>query len=131
MSEKTELGPCTPFFVVSNLEQSIAHYVDRLGFECRLVAPESEPFFAILARGSAQIMIKKIGDSVKPSPNHERHEWARWDAFIHASEPDSLASEFSRRKVRFHRELSNTDENLRGFEIADPDGYVCFFGRPI
>ncbi|MGF1475788.1 MAG: hypothetical protein ACFB6S_09515 [Geminicoccaceae bacterium] len=72
-----------------------------------------------------------FGDQLPPLPNPQRHEWARWNAFIHSSDPDRLAQEFSSRNVTFHQPLRDTDDRLRGFEIADPDGYVCFFGRPI
>ena len=126
----SRFGPCSPFFIVADLPRSLDHYVGRLGFECRHKSPEPEPFFAIVGRADAQIMLKAIGEAAPPSPNHERHEWARWDAFVFASDPDGLAREFAGRNVFFRQALGDTDENLRGFEIADPDGYVCFFGRP-
>jgi hypothetical protein len=30
-----------------------------------------------------------------------------------------------------HRELANTNDGLRAFEIADNSGYVLCFGRPL
>ncbi len=30
----------------------------------------------------------------------------------------------------FSTPLKDTDDGLRGFELADPDGYVLFFGHP-
>ena len=125
------IGPCTPLLIVREVARSLDHYVERLGFACTVRTPENEPFFAIVARDSAQIMLKAIGPDVAPLPNHVRHEWARWDAFIFASDPDALAKEFADRAVPFHQPLADTDDGLRGFEVADPDGYVCFFGRPV
>ena len=29
-----------------------------------------------------------------PARNHTRHEWARWDAYIYAMDPDALFDEF-------------------------------------
>lgn len=128
MTENDQIGPCTPFFIVADIPRSLKHYVGQLGFECCFKTPDQDPFFAIVGRASAQIMLKDVG--VSPLPNHQRHEWARWDAFIYASDPDSLALEFANRNVLFNQPLGDTDDELRGFEIVDPDGYVCFFGRP-
>ena len=130
MSENTEVGPATPFFIVSDVPRSLTHYVGQLGFDCTFSSPEPDPFFAIVARGTAQIMLKAVGDGVSPSPNIGQHAWARWDMFIYVQDPDELAREFAARNVPFHQPLGDTDEGLRGFETADPDGYVCFFGRP-
>jgi hypothetical protein len=66
----------------------------------------------------------------KTHSNHTRHEWARWDANISAADPDTLFEEYSSRGVTFHQPLLNDDDGLRGFEVADADGYILFFGRP-
>lgn len=46
-------GPNTqaisPFFIVSNVDQTIGLYRDKLGFETRLREPDQDPFFAIIA----------------------------------------------------------------------------------
>lgn len=131
MPANPDIGPATPFFIVSELPRSLEHYVGKLGFDCTHSSPEDQPFFAIVARGSAQIMLKAVSDEVPPCPNHAQHPWARWDAFIHVSDPDALAAEFAGRSVAFHTPLEDTEDGLRGFETADPDGYVCFFGRPL
>jgi hypothetical protein len=55
---------------------------------------------------------------------------ARWDAYVNAPDPDSLALEFASQKVGFIEPLEDTDDGLRGFAIEDADGYVLFFGRP-
>ena len=40
------------------------------------------------------------------------------------------AAEFASRNVELSEPLTDTDDGLRGFEVADADGYVLFFGRP-
>ncbi len=130
MKNQNAFGPCTPFFIVANVAASIGHYTQKLGFECRFTSPGQDPFFAIVGRGLAQIMVKNVGDEVPPSPNHQMHEWAPWDAFIHVQDPDALAREIQASHVEFHQRLGNTEDGLRGFSIKDPDNYVCFFGRP-
>ena len=123
----------SPCFIVSNVDQTIAFYRDKLGFETRLREPERDPFFAIIGRDGAQIFIKSEKD-VAPVPNCKRHRHLRLDAFVYAPNPDALAAEFADRFVdggaAFSVPLKDTHDGLRGFEISDPDGYVLFFGRP-
>ena len=76
----------------------------------------------------AMIILKDVG--VSPLPNCQREPSARWDAYIHVPDPDSLAAEFASRKVEFSKPLKDTEDGLRGFELQDADGYVLFFGRP-
>jgi hypothetical protein len=77
------------------------------------------------------IMFKSVG--VDPVPNYTRdieQGVARWDAYLHAPDPDALAAEFASRNLEFSEPLKDTDDGLRGFELHDVNGYVLFFGRP-
>jgi catechol 2,3-dioxygenase-like lactoylglutathione lyase family enzyme len=120
----------SPFFIVSSLKDSVSFYVNKLGFEVRYIGPEGDSYFAIVGRNDISIMLKEIADEIKPVPNHTRHGWARWDSFIHATEPDALFEEYKAGGVTFHQPLRDDDDGLRGFEVTDADGYVLFFGRP-
>ena len=120
----------SPSFIVASLKTSIAFYVDKLGFEIRYIGPDDDPFWAIVGRDNISIFLKEIAPDLKPVPNHTRHEWARWDAYISAADPDTLFEEYSSRGITFHQPLRNDDDGLRGFEVADADGYILFFGRP-
>ncbi len=120
-----------PFFIVENLAASIAFYNQKLGFETDLLVPEEDPFFGIVSRDNVRILLKEITPDILPSPNHTRHEWARWDAFILVSEPDALFDEFQSRGLTFHEPLADTDDGLRAFELKDCDGYVLCFGKPL
>ena len=119
----------SPSFIVSDVVQTIAFYRDKLGFETRFLAPDQNPFFAIIGRDGAQIFIKSERD-VSPVPNHTRHPHLRLDAFVYASDPDALAADFADHGAEFSVPLKDTHDGLRGFEIRDPDGYILFFGRP-
>jgi catechol 2,3-dioxygenase-like lactoylglutathione lyase family enzyme len=119
----------SPFFIVSNVDQTIAFYRDKLGFETRFQEPDRKPFFAIIGRDGAQIFIKSE-KGIEPLPNSKRHRHLRLDAFIYAEDPDALAAEFADHGATFSVPLKDTSDGLRGFEICDPDGYVLFFGRP-
>jgi catechol 2,3-dioxygenase-like lactoylglutathione lyase family enzyme len=126
----TNLTDISPSFIVSNLKASIAFYIDKLGFEVLFIGPDDDPFWAIVGRENISIFLKAITPNVKPIPNHTRHKWARWDAYISAADPDTLFEEYRSRSVTFHQPLKDDGDRLRGFEIADADGYVLLFGRP-
>ena len=126
---RPEIGAISPCFIVSDVDQTIAFYRDKLGFETRLREPDPDPFFAIIGRDGAQIFVKSDKD-VSPLPNSKRHRFMRWDAFVYVADPDALAAEFADHGAAFSEPLKDTHDGLRGFEICDPDGYVLFFGRP-
>ena len=119
----------SPFFIVSNVDQTIAFYRDKLGFETRFQEPKHNPFFAVIGRGGAQLFVKS-NEGTRPLPNPRRHPSMRWDAYVYAPNPDALAAEFAGLGATFSAPLRDTHDGLRGFEISDPDGYVIFFGRP-
>jgi len=126
----TNLTHIWPFFIVANLKISVSFYVDKLGFEIRYIGPDDDPYWAIVGRDNISIMLKAIAADLNPIPNHTRHEWAPWDAYISTTEPDMLFDEYRSNDVSFSKPIHNNSDNLRGFEIKDADGYVLFFGRP-
>ena len=119
----------SPFFIVKDLQTSIAYYVERVGFQLDFTGPADDPYYAGVSRDGIGIMLKAILPDVLPCPNHTRHEWARWDAYIYTRDPDALYEEFSQRGVSFVKPLSFIDDGLWGFEISDADGYVIAFFR--
>jgi catechol 2,3-dioxygenase-like lactoylglutathione lyase family enzyme len=123
-----EVSSATPFFIVRDALVSMNFYTSKLGFAITYQQPAESPFFGIVARGGAMIMLKSVG--VSPLPNSERNPMARWDAYFHVPDPDTLAAEFTSRHVEFSVRLTDTHDGLRGFEVKDVDGYVLFFGRP-
>ena len=125
---ETEISGISPFFIVTDVPSSLSFYRDQLGFEITFQEPADEPFFGIVCRGRAMIMLKDVG--VDPLPNYKREPAARWDAYVYAPDPDSLAAEFASRDVAFSQPLKDTHDGLRGFELKDADGYVLFFGHP-
>jgi catechol 2,3-dioxygenase-like lactoylglutathione lyase family enzyme len=130
VEQKAAIGAISPFFIVRDVADTIAHY-RRLGFELRFAEPREAPFFAIVGRGGAQIFLKDLGEDVPPVPNAGRHPFTAWDAFVYVADPDALAEQFEADGIRFHVPLRTRHDGLRGFEIGDPDGYILFFGRPL
>ena len=104
---------------------ALSFYRDKLGFEITFEGPDVDPFFGIVNRGGAMIMLKDVG--VDPLPNYKREPGARWDAYLSVPDPDTLAAEFASRDVEFSEPLKDTHDGLRGFELKDSDGYVLFF----
>jgi predicted lactoylglutathione lyase len=117
----------SPFFIVKDLQVSIAYYIERLGFQLDFQGPDDDVYYARVSRDGLGIMLKAILPDVLPQPNHTRHEWARWDAYIYTRDPDALFDEVSQRGASFVKKLSFIDEGLWGFEVTDADGYVLAF----
>jgi catechol 2,3-dioxygenase-like lactoylglutathione lyase family enzyme len=126
---KRNLTSISPFFIVRDLQVSISYYIERFGFQLDFQGPDDGPYYARVSRDGIGIMLKAILPDVLPQPNHTRHEWARWDAYIYTLDPDALFDEFSQRGASFVKKLSFIDDGLWGFEVTDADGYVLAFFR--
>jgi catechol 2,3-dioxygenase-like lactoylglutathione lyase family enzyme len=124
---KPEILGISPFFIVASLQAALTFYREQLGFEIVFQGPADDPFFGIVRRGGAEIMLKDVG--MNPLPNYKRDPGARWDAFLYVPDPDALAAEFASRNVEFSAPLKDDNDGLRGFELKDADGYVLYFGR--
>ena len=127
------LNIAAPCFIVDDLRATISFYQSQLGFDVLYKGGEEggDDFWAIMGRDRVMLMFKAITPDVHPLPNRSRHEWARWDAYIGTVDPDSVYTEFAGRRVPMHREIANTSDGLRAFEIRDNSGYVLCFGRPV
>src|SRR3954469_10806195 len=121
------LASICPSFIVKDLQTSIAYYIERMGFQLDFQGPEDDVYYGQVSRDGIGIFLKTIRPDVLPQPNHTRHEWARWDAYVYTLDPETLFTEFMQRGVSFVKELSFIDRGLWGFEVADADGYVVAF----
>jgi len=127
--DRANLTAISPFFIVRDLRAAVRHYVERFGFELDFEGPPGGVYYAHVSRDGVGIMLKAITPDVGPQPNHTRHPWARWDAYIYTLDPDALYAEFRERGASFVKELSFIDDGLWGFEVSDADGYVIAFFR--
>jgi catechol 2,3-dioxygenase-like lactoylglutathione lyase family enzyme len=128
-----KLHSIAPFFIVDDLQASLDFYQSKLGFEVAYTGGgdgHGGDFFGGVQRDGVMLMLKAIAPGIHPQPNHLRHEWARWDAYVYTPDPDSLYAEFVDRSVPIHSELADTGDGLRAFEVIDNSGYVLCFGRP-
>jgi catechol 2,3-dioxygenase-like lactoylglutathione lyase family enzyme len=128
------LKTITPFFIVDDLAATLEFYRSKLGFELLYKGGSDgtdDDYWAMVARDQVTLFLKCITPDIHPQPSSSRHEWVAWDAYVFTDDPDSLYREFVDRGVPMHRELGNNSDNLRAFEVADNNGYVLCFGRPI
>lgn len=128
------LRSVSPFFIVDNLQATLEFYESKLGFQVLYRGggdAASGDFWGCVGRDAVMVMLKAIAPNVHPQPNALRHAWARWDAYFFTDDPEGLCREFMAKGVAMHRELADTSDGLRAFEIADNNGYVLCFGRPL
>src|SRR4029079_16842643 len=117
------LSSITPLFIVADLRRATSYYIDRLGFELDFQGPPDDVYYAQVRRDGVAVMLKTITPEIAPCPNHTRHGWARWDAYVYTPDTDILYEEFKGRGASFVKELSYIDDGLWGFETVDADGY--------
>jgi catechol 2,3-dioxygenase-like lactoylglutathione lyase family enzyme len=131
-SDKAHIGSVAPLFIVRDVPGTLAYYRDKLGFTVTFEGPEPDDiFFGMVERENAMFMFKDV--DLDPVPNRTRdigHGVASWDAYVYVPDPDALSEELGSRGADFSTQLGNNSDNLRGFEIRDPNGYIIFFGRP-
>ena len=97
------LNSVAPFFIVDDLGATLAFYQSKLAFDVLYKCGGDEngaDYFAIMGRDRVMLMFKAITPEVHPQPNHSRHEWARWDAFIGTDDPNSRYTEFEAGRFR-------------------------------
>jgi catechol 2,3-dioxygenase-like lactoylglutathione lyase family enzyme len=127
------LNSIVPCFIVDDLQASLDFYLSKLGFVIEHKGGgngDGEDFWAFVRRDGVMVSFKAIAPEIHPQPNHSRHGWARWDAYIYTPDPDSLYEEYVSRGVPMHQPLKDTEDGLRAFEVIDNNGYVLCFGRP-
>jgi catechol 2,3-dioxygenase-like lactoylglutathione lyase family enzyme len=59
----------SPFFIVKDLQASVAFYRDRLGFTLDFQGPDGDVYYAGVKRDGIGIMLKAILPDVLPCPN--------------------------------------------------------------
>ena len=116
-----------PQLFVRDLERSLEHYAEALGFEVAFRYGEPA-FYAQVARDGARL-------------NLRRTDQAAWSAALQDGDPDLLSAtittdgidalfeEYSATGAVFHRKLHTEPWGARTFIVRDPDGnLICFAG---
>src|SRR5260370_7896891 len=113
------LNGIAPFFIVRDASAAVAFYRNKLGFDVTNQNAEwtTDPFFAIVRRDAALLMVKDVGVNAVPNPTRS-DQAARWDAYIDVPDPDALAAEFTSRVVVFSVPLTDTSYGLPTFDLT-------------
>ena len=122
----------TPNLLVSNVERSLAFYVDTLGFERGLTVPDQPPLvFASVTSGSVEIFFneKHVGSKEYPA-FAGKPLGATGTMFIEMDNVDALHDRL-KPKVSIVMPLVKQWYGLKEFAIADPDGYIITFAERV
>ena len=57
---RPEISSISPFFIVHDAGEALAFYRDQLGFEVTFQEPADKPFFGMVSRGGAMLMLKSV-----------------------------------------------------------------------
>jgi catechol 2,3-dioxygenase-like lactoylglutathione lyase family enzyme len=120
----------SPSFIVGSLKSSVAFYVDKLGFKIRYIGPDGNPFWAIVGRDNISIFLKEIAPGIKRNPKSYPPRMGTLGCIYFCSRSGCIVRRISRTWCTFPSTSPDDDDGLRGFEVADTDGYILFFGRP-
>lgn len=123
-----------PELDVTDLEVSLAFYVDVLGFEVRYRRPEEA--FAYLTRQGAEIMLEAASGPGRRFRTAElEHPFGRGlNLQIRTTDPGALIARLREASARIELDLEERwyrrrdhEVGNRQFVVADPDGYLLRF----
>ncbi len=118
-----------PYFPVSNVEQSLAFYEQRLGFRSEYAA--GTPLqFAICSRDGLTIMLRRVSEPERIVPNEK--QGGTWDAFFWVSDAQTLHDELKSKGADIvYGPLIQEAYHMKEFAIRDGDGHVLGFGQAL
>jgi uncharacterized glyoxalase superfamily protein PhnB len=115
-----------PQFLVDRLDDALAFYEQRLGFERDFVY---EDFYASVSRDGAVIHLK-CAPKLQAERAHRRSE-EHLDAFLAVSGVRELHDELVRRGAPIVKPLEQRPWDQRDFYVEDPDGYILCFSEAV
>jgi len=120
----------TPNLLVSNVERSLAFYVDTLGFERGMTVPDASPFvFASVVSGSVEVFFNDAATAVKEYPGFGgKPIGATGTLFIEVEGVDALHARL-KSTVKIVMPIVTQFYGMREFAFEDPDGYVITFAE--
>ncbi len=120
------IAAAAPQFLVERLDDALAFYEQRLGFERDFVYQD---FYASVSRDGALIHLK-----CAPKPEAERahrRSQEHLDAFLAVSGVRELHAEFVRRGAPIVKPLEQRPWGQRDFYVEDPDGHILCFSEAV
>ena len=122
----------TPNLLVADVSRSLAFYIDVLGFERGMTAPDAAPFvFASVTSGTVQIFFNEAKTAAAEYPALAgRPIGATATMFVDVFEIEQLYARLDG-KVPVVVPLHTQWYGVKEFAIADPDGYLITFAEPV
>lgn len=115
-----------PQFLVDDLEDAVAYYRDKLGFDVNFVF---ESFYAAVSRDGSSIHLKCAPKTISDRENRRLNE--HLDAYIDVSDVDSLYADISARNANVTKAIGDRPWRCRDFYVEDLDGYILCFSEDI
>jgi len=109
-------------YMVNDVSAAVGFYTDKLGFKLVL---QSGPYFAVLTRGDAQLLLSPVkgpGGASQPMPNGERPVPGGWNRMVlYVADLQGEVDRLRKQGVHFRNDIVN---GLGGKEILldDPSG---------
>ena len=121
MTSTSNFSHAATVFPVSNMEESITFYTQKLGFKLDFQwgTPVS---YVVLNRGGVSIHLTQKEDAFQASTNH-------CALYIFVHDIDTLYKEYQEHNVNIKSELGDRDYKMRDFDIITPEGYIITFGN--
>ena len=127
--QTSQLLRSAPYFPVTDVEQSAAHYERVFGFHREYVAG-TPPQFAILSRDGLPIMLRLVPAAERISPNEK--QGGTWDAFFWVRDAQALYAELRANGADVvYGPIVQEAYQMREFAVRDPAGYVLGFGQAL
>lgn len=113
-----------PQFLVNDLDQAIAYYCDKLGFDLDFVY---QSFYASVKRDGFAIHLKHAPRLAGDREHRKLNE--HLDAYISVSGIRALFAEFERRGAQVIKPLQERPWACIDFYVQDADGYILCFSE--
>jgi uncharacterized glyoxalase superfamily protein PhnB len=127
-----QFSKLTPNLLVSNVERSLAFYIDVLGFTRGMTVPDASPFvFASVTSGPVEIFFNDAAGAIKEYPGFGgKPIGATATMYIETDGVDAMHERIKDR-AKVVMPLVTQFYGVREFAIEDPDGYVITFAQRV
>ena len=117
------------YFPVGDVTRAAKHYESILGFRCEYSGGDT-PVFAIVSRDGQSIMLRKVDNPEKISPNEQ--QGGTWDVFFWVRDALALHSEFVANGADIvYGPIVQREYQMEEFAVRDLNGYVLGFGQSL
>ena len=121
MADSNNFSHSAAIFPVSDLQNSIEFYTNKLGFEKTFEWGEPM-YYAVVKQGGVGIHLTKRSDGGRASKYHRA-------LYIFVNDIDKVYKRCKDQKVKIVNDMEARDYKMKDFDIEDPDGFIITFGK--